>query len=170
MNLSKIDDQDIKRFLRVFLKDREINKEIYKRIPEYKLDYRIVNTDKRKSDSPRESIAHQIYVTRKYLYSVKTGVLRFDGVVDKKLHNPQNMSKEELIGQLGETEKELVELLSTPGIKSKKVKVPWSENPVSVLDCLYALDSHEILHTGWNLALMDHLDIERFPLLKTVWG
>lgn len=170
MDITTIEDHDVQRFLRTFLKDRGINKEIYNRIPKEKLDYRMIHTDKRKSDSPRESIAHQVYVTRKYLYALKIGTLKFDGVVDKKLSNPQHMSKEELIRELESTDKELLNLLTTPGIKRKKIKVPWSQEPVPVLECLYALDSHEILHTGWNLALMDHLNIERFPLLKSVSG
>jgi hypothetical protein len=41
---------------------------------------------------------------------------------------------------------------------------------VLAVDMLWGLDSHEILHQGWNLALMDHLKIESFAELKAMWG
>lgn len=80
MVISKITDPQAKAFIEQFLRDREINKEFYKRVPEDKFDFRMVNTPQRKSDS------------------------------------------------------------------------------------------HEILHQGWNLAIMDHLAIERFPALQEMWG
>jgi len=38
------------------------------------------------------------------------------------------------------------------------------------LQMIWGLNSHEILHTGWNLSYMDFLEIPRFPKLKTMWG
>ncbi len=170
MDSSTVTDPAARAFLAIFTPDRLVNKAFYKRVPEDKLDYRMVDTPTRKSDSPRESIAHQIYVTKKYIYAAKHGVLEFDGVVDGPLENAEQLGKEQLLKALEQTEAELVALLTEPDIATRTVRVPWSNNPVSVTSMLYALNSHEILHQGWNLALMDHLDIERFPEFKALWG
>ena len=37
-------------------------------------------------------------------------------------------------------------------------------------DAIFLLRDHDILHVGWNLALMDHLNMERFPSLREHWG
>lgn len=170
MNSSKVLDPTVKTFLKNFLRNRTINTEFYKRVPEDKMDYHMVDKLELKSDSPRRSLVHQIYVTRKYIYGVRTGVLKFDGITYRNLTGTEKISKEDLIRELDETKKELIDLLSDPQIVKRKVKVPWSKVPVSAIQCLHGLYDHEILHTGWNLALMDHLGIERFPELQAVWG
>lgn len=169
IDISKIINPEAKAFVNQFLKDREINKEFYRKIPEDKFDFRMVDTPKRKSDSPRKSLAHQIDTTRDYINGVKSGTLKF-GVRYQDLAEPEKLSKDELLAKLDESEKELVEILSDPEISTKKVKVPWSQEPIPAVSSLWGLDSHEILHTGWNLAVMDHLDIERFPTLQLMWG
>lgn len=169
MNISKISDPQAKAFLEQFLRNREINKEFYKRVPEDKFDFRMVDTHERKSDSPRESLAHQIDTTRDYINGVKTGVLQF-GIKYDDLQEPENLTKNELLIELEESEQELIEVLSDPEIGNKKVKVPWSKEAIPAISSLWGLDSHEILHQGWNLAIMDHLNIERFPALKAIWG
>lgn len=64
MDLTDIANTEAKRFLLQFFGDRAINREFYEKVPEDKFDFRIVNTPKRKSDSPRESLAHQIDTER----------------------------------------------------------------------------------------------------------
>lgn len=44
MDISKITDPQAKAFIGQFLKDREINKEFYRRVPEDKFDFRMVDT------------------------------------------------------------------------------------------------------------------------------
>jgi hypothetical protein len=44
--------------------------------------------------------------------------------------------------------------------------VGWQGEPLPALRLLHGLNDHEILHTGWNLALMDHLQMERYPVLS----
>ena len=129
----------------------------------------MVDTPQRKSDSPRESLVHQISITRDYINGVKTGTLQF-GVKYEDLAEPQKLTKDELLAKLEETEKELIEILSDPEIANKKMQVPWSKEPIPAVTALWSLDSHEILHQGWNLAIMDHLNIERFPALRKMWG
>lgn len=169
MDTSKIINPEAKRLFNTFFASRNINKEFYKRVPEDKFDYRMVDTPERKSDTPRESLAHQIDTTRDYINGVKNGVLKF-GIKYEDLPKLINLTKDQLLAKLEEAEQELVNLLSDPATFDKKVKVPWSQEPIPALASLWGLDSHEILHTGWNLAIMDHLNIERFPALKQMWG
>jgi uncharacterized damage-inducible protein DinB len=169
MDITSVKNSEAKRFLSQFFNDRAINREFYERVPEDKFDYRMVDNTKRKSDSPRESLAHQIDTQRDYINAIKTGVLKF-GEKYSDLAEPEKLSKSELLQKLDEAEKELVSLLSDDKIEAKKARVPWTSEPISVLSMIWALDSHEILHTGWNLAIMDHLDIERFQKLKEMWG
>lgn len=169
MNTLKITDSQAKAFIGTFLKDREINKEFYRQIPEDSFDFRMVDTRRRKSDSPRESLIHQIDTTRDYVNGVKTGLLRFSVEYDD-LAKLQKLGKNELLAKLEEGEVELVKILSGAEISDKKVQVPWSKKPISAVSALWALDSHEVLHQGWNLAVMDHLGIKRFPALKRMWG
>lgn len=146
-----------KAFLDQFLVNRKINVEVYKRIPEEKFEYRMVDTAQRKSDSPRESIIHQIYVTRNYIHAVKTGKLEWNDEIYSKLVDPkvESYNKHQLLEELNKTEHELKDLL---------------KDPVTTVSMLYGLNDHEILHQGWNLAIMDHLNIERFPELEEMWG
>ncbi|RJQ27723.1 hypothetical protein C4577_00820 [Candidatus Parcubacteria bacterium] len=167
MDISKINNPQARFFIESFSRNRRINKEFYKLIPEDKLDFRMVNTAQRKSDSPRESLAHQVDVTRDYIQGVKTGILKFGNKYPDLLDLKQ-YSKKELIDKLEEAEKELVEILTGPKVGDKKIQAPWGN--VGAIDLLWGLHEHEILHTGWNLAIMDHLSIERFPGLKKMWG
>jgi len=159
-------------FLEAFSKNRAINKEFYSLVPEDKLDFRMVDTPERKSDSPRESIVHQVYVTRNYIHSVEVGEYkwsdeRYEQVMKEDI---SGFNKQQLLVELKKTEKELVGLLSHESINSKQVKVSKNSKPISFISSLWGLNNHEILHMGWNLAIMDHLDIPRFQKLKEMWG
>lgn len=169
MDISAIKDSQAKVFIEQFLRDRGINREFYMRVPEDKFDFRMVDTPQRKSNSPRESLAHQIDTTRDYINGIKTGTLSF-GIKYNDLVELQKLTKSDLLAKLDETKKELIDILSDSNISSKKVKVPWSKEPIPAVSSLWGLDSHEILHQGWNLAIMDFLNIERFPALKEMWG
>lgn len=113
------------------------------------------------------SLGHQIGVQNDYMAGVKSGTLVFRSGDDKKL---KSLTKTELLQRLRDVDHKLVELLSNPNIGDKKVKVPWSDTPTPAISSLWGLDSHEILHLGWNLAIMDHLGIERFESLRQRWG
>lgn len=169
VDISSITNPEAKRFLIQFFRDRAINREFYEHISEDKFDYRMVDTPERKSDSPRESLAHQIDVERDYINGIRTGILKF-GIEYADLSRPITLNKIQLLKILETGDEELVKLLGDPNIGDKKVNVPWSKSPISAITTLWALDNHEILHTGWNLAVMDHLNIVRFPNLKQMWG
>jgi uncharacterized damage-inducible protein DinB len=172
LDTSKIRSQEARRFLGQFMLNREVNREFYRRVPAEKLDYRMVDTKTRRSDSPRESLLHQLFVVRNYVHSVKTGVLQWGAERQALLMAPAlgRWGKQRLLDEMRKTEQELVDLLALPDIESRSVKVGWQEEPLSAIRVLYSLNDHEILHTGWNLALMDHLGMERYPALRALWG
>ena len=172
LETSKITSREAKRFLGQFMLNREVNREFYRRVPADKLDYRMVDTKKRRSDSPRESLLHQLFVVRNYVYSVKTGVLQWGAERQALLMVPalSRWGKQRLLEEMRKTEQELVDLLALPDIDTRTVKVGWQEEPLSAIRVLDSLNDHEILHTGWNLALMDHLQMERYPALRELWG
>ena len=167
MNFSKVTNEKAKDFLESFFIHREINREFYKRVPEEKFDFRMVDTQERKSDSVRESLAHQINVQRTYTKAVETGELRFGDYYNQEL---KTESKENLLEELEKSDKELIDILANEENLNKQIIVSWSEKPINVIDMFWGLNEHEILHTGWNIAIMDHFNMERFPVLKKTWG
>ncbi len=166
-DLSSVTDKGAKIFLLQYLASREINIEFYKRVPQDKLDFRIVDNPERKSDSIRESLEHQMRVQMDYQTALDTGKLEFNARDNREV---RSLNKEGLLGKLAKLDEELLNKLSDPKVVGKMVSVPWSKEPIPAIAMLYGMNSHEILHTGWNLALMDLLDIERFPALKQMWG
>lgn len=167
MILSKVSNKEALAFLNSFLLHRNINRKYFNLVPEDKYDYRMVDTYERKSDSPRESLVHQINVENSYLLGIETGTLKFGSTYDKGLIIK---GKSELLNLLEQADAHLVDLLSTDANINKIVIVPWGKSGIRAIDMLWSMNSHEILHTGWNLAVMDHLNIERFPKLKRIWG
>ena len=168
----RITSAEARSFLWRFMMNREVNREFYRRVPAEKLDYRMVDTKTRRSDSPRESLLHQLFVVRNYVHSVKSGVLQW-GEERQQLLMPPALSrwgKQRLLSEMQRSEQELVDLLALPDIESRSVKVGWQDEPLAAIRLLYSLNDHEILHTGWNLALMDHLHMERYPALARLWG
>lgn len=127
----------------------------------------MVNTQDRKSDTPRESLAHQINVQRTYMKAIKSGKLKFGQFYDPSL---KSRSKDQLLSKLKKADKELMSLLRKESNLRKRIVVPWNKDGIGTIQMLWAMDSHEILHTGWNIALMDHLNIPRFEKLKKTWG
>ena len=172
LDTSKITSAEARSFWWRFALHREVNREFYRRVPAEKLDYRMVDTKTRRSDSPRESLLHQLYVVRNYVHSVKTSVMQWGPQREVLLMAPalQTWDKKRLLAEMQRTEAELAGLLALPDIDARVVKAPWQEEPLPALRLLDGLIDHEILHTGWNLALMDHLQIERYPALSRIWG
>ena len=167
MDISKVTDSKAKTFLSAFLANRQINKDYYDLVPEDKFDFRMVNTKDIKSDSPRENLAHQIQVQEDYTNAIIKKSLSFSAKPKSKY---LKMTKQELMSKLEEADKKLIDVLSDEKSLQPKVSVPWNKDGLDPIDMLWALNEHEILHTGWNLALMDHLGIERFPSLANMWG
>ena len=172
LDTSRITSGEARSFLWLFMMNREVNREFYRRVPAESLDYRMVDTKTRRSDSPRESLLHQLFVVRNYVHSVKTGVLQWGAERQELLMTPalSRWGKQRLLEEMRKTEQELVDLLALPDIEERRVTVGWQDEPLSAIRLLYSLNDHEILHSGWNLALMDHLGMERYPALRALWG
>jgi len=166
----KISNPLVLDFVNAFLMHREINRCYYLLVPENKLDVHLFNNEKVQSDSPRKNLVHQIDVTRDYINGILTGALKHKHKEYLDILNPEKFSKQELIVKFDESTLWLLETLSHQDINQIKVKVKWSNKPLPALQMVWGLNNHEILHTGWNLAYIDFLGIERFPELKAMWG
>ena len=167
IDISKVKDSEAKRFLKHFFEHREVNREFYQKVSQGKFDFRMVSNPQKKSDSPRESLAHQIKVQKSYIGAIGKGRLKYSDYDHLRLGVK---SKKGLLSQLEKIDKELVALLTNSKNLKKKIKVCWSKERITPVQMLWGLQEHEILHTGWNLALMDHLNIKRFSALKKLWG
>ncbi len=148
--------------------NREASREFYRLVPADKLDYRMVDTRTRHSDSPRQSLLHQLYVVRNYVYSVKTGLMQWGPEREALLMAPALLTwdKRRLLSELERSEHDLIDLLASSDIEERSVKVGWQDEPIPALQLLKGLNDHEILHAGWNQALMTRLQIERYPALS----
>lgn len=167
MKFDNILNPEAKMFLEKFSKNRSINREFYEKVPEDQFNFRMVDTLERKSDSVRETLAHQIGVQIDYLNAIESGKLMFVSGSNTEL---KKLSKEKLLDVMTRIDTELADLLADQVNCVRKISVPWHEEPIPATKMLWALNNHEILTTGWILALMDHLNIPRFPKLKEMWG
>lgn len=154
-------------FLTIYLANRQINLDFYSLLSDEQLDFRMVDNINCKSDSPRESLMHQISVQQRYIDAIKTGELSFK-TIDK--NEFREKSKNQLIEILKQLDQELIKLFQETENIERKIKVSWSDDKIRAIEMIYSLNNHEILHTGWNLAIMDYLNIKRFTSLKNMWG
>jgi hypothetical protein len=67
-------------------------------------------------------------------------------------------------------DQEMFEFLAAEDFeKDAPIVTPWGAE-WNCLDILSGLRDHDILHIGWNLALMDLLEMPRYPSLVEYWG
>lgn len=164
--VATIPDIETQQFYALYLAQRRIIVDFYERLPADEYDYRMVDTEERRSDSPRESLAHIIDTHTMYLEGLRSGELVFSPVVYERL---AQMDKAALLAELDELDREFFAYLDSPGFKPDTLmSVPWGEMRAGQV--LHLIREHDILHVGWNLALMDHLGMERFPSLVAYWG
>jgi hypothetical protein len=79
------------------------------------------------------------------------------------------MSKEQLLAEMTRIGQEMYDHIVDEAFDSEaRVTAPWGE--VNAVDMMTFLRDHDILHIGWNLALMDHLDMPRYVSLAGYWG
>ncbi len=169
--IQKVVNKSALDFIHSFLMNRDINREYYSLVPEEKLDIHLVDNGLVKSDSPRQNLLHQVDTTRDYVQGIKTGELLFKRNSEYvEIQNSTPFSKDELLEQLDSSTFSVIETLQREDIGAIRISVPWSKTPVIALQMIWALNNHEILHTGWNLAYMDLFNIPRFPKLKALWG
>jgi uncharacterized damage-inducible protein DinB len=167
INLESVSDPRVRTFYALYWPQHEIVGEFFRLVPEAQYDFRMVDAPGRRSDSVRESLAHMIYVTRVYFRAARTGELAFTsaGTVGY-----ETLPRERLLAEWERTDAEMYAFLTDPGFDSARpVAVPWG-GEMNVIDLLFFLRDHDILHIGWNLALMDHLDVPRYASLVAYWG
>jgi uncharacterized damage-inducible protein DinB len=166
-DISSIEDPQIRQFYSLYWPQRQILYDFFNRLTEDQFDYRMVDTPERKSDTPRESLAHILYVQLVYLNGVKTGRLEFKSM---GVEHYAEMAKEQLLAELQRIDEEMFTYLTAEAFDSNSpVKVFWG-GEMNAVAVLYFLRDHDILHIGWNLALMDHLNVLRFDSLIQYWG
>jgi uncharacterized damage-inducible protein DinB len=167
VDLSVIKNPQVKTFYALGWSHHQVLVEFYRLLAEEHFDYRMVDTPERKSDTPRESLAHIIYVGLVYFECAKKGKLEFK---DVGVEHHKQFSKAQLLAELERVDQEMYAYFTNDSFDSQgRVEVPWG-GTMNVIDVLFFLRDHDILHIGWNLALMDHLNMPRYPSLIQYWG
>ena len=77
LDINSIKNPQVRVFYSLWWSQHLILYDFFNLLTETQFDYRMVDTLERKSDTPRESLAHILYVQLVYLNSVKTGKLEF---------------------------------------------------------------------------------------------
>ena len=167
LDVSSIQDPRVRAFYSLCWSQHQIILDFFTRLAEEQFDYRMVDTPERKSDTPRESLAHILYVQLVYLNGVKTGKLEFKSTGTEHY---REMTKAQLLAEMERIDAETFAYLTAePFDSNRTVDVPWG-GEMNAVDVLFFLRDHDILHIGWNLALMDHLNVPRFESLIQYWG
>jgi hypothetical protein len=61
-DVSSIEDPRVRAFYSLYWSQHQIALDFFTRLAEEQFDYRMVDTPEKKSDTPRESLAHTLYV------------------------------------------------------------------------------------------------------------
>jgi uncharacterized damage-inducible protein DinB len=167
LDISSIKNPQVRIFYTLWWPQHQIIYDFFSRLSEAQFDFRMVDGSAQKSDTPRESLAHLLYVQRVYLNGVKTGKLEFTSM---GVEHDASLSKEQLLAEWARMDREMLAELTAEAFDSQAiVEVPWG-GTLNAVDLLFFLRDHDILHIGWNLALMDHLNVPRFESLIQYWG
>jgi len=167
LDVSSIQDPRVRAFYSLYWSQHQIIYDFFTRLAEEQFDYRMVDTPEGKSDTPRESLAHILYVQLVYLNGVKTGKLEFKSMGTEHY---REMTKAQLLAEMERIDAKMFAYLTAePFDSNRTVDVPWG-GEMNAVDVLFFLRDHDILHIGWNLALMDHLNVPRFESLIQYWG
>ncbi len=166
-DISSIQNPQVRVFYSLWWPQHQILCDFTACLTEEQFDFRMVDSASRKADTPRESAAHILYVELVYLNAVKTGKLEFKSMGTEHY---ATMAKEQLLAEWERIDSELFTYLTAETFDSQgQIDVPWG-GKMSAIDILFFLRDHDILHIGWNLALMDHLNVPRFESLIQYWG
>jgi len=167
LEVASIQNPQVRHFYSLYWPQRQILYDFFSRLAEDQMDFRMVDRPDRKSDSPRESLAHILYVQLVYFNSLKTGMLEFKS---QGVEHYWKMTQAQLLDEMDRIDQEMLDYLNAESFDSnQRVTVPW-DGEMNTMDLIYFLRDHEILHIGWNLALMDHLNVPRFESLIQYWG
>jgi uncharacterized damage-inducible protein DinB len=165
--IQEIKSTEVKTFYGLYWPQHQILLDFYDLLEEKQYDYRMVDRPGYKSDTPRESLAHIIYVQWVYLDAVKTGRLEFKSLGTEYY---STLKKIELLAEWERCDQAIYDFLTADNFDSSQaITVPWG-GAMRAIDLLFFLRDHDILHVGWNLAMMDQLAIPRFEALAQYWG
>jgi uncharacterized damage-inducible protein DinB len=165
-DLNSIENQSIHTFYELYWPQHRILIDFFNLLPEDQYDFCLVQTANTKSDTPRESLAHIIYVQWVYLNGVKTGTLEFKSMGTEHF---STLSKEALLAELERCDVAINSYLTSETFDSScSVGVPWGGS-MNAVDLLFFLRDHDILHIGWNLAMMDLHNVPRYASLSQYW-
>lgn len=166
-DIASIKNRQIQVFYSLWWPQHKILCDFINQLPDEQFNYRMVDLPSRKADTPRESIAHILYVQLVYLNAVKTGKLEFKSMGTEHYGT---MTKEQLVAEWECIDEEMFTYLTAETFDSQsQVEVPWG-GKMNAVDLLFFLRDHDILHIGWNLAVMDHLNMPRYESLIQYWG
>lgn len=166
IDVNSIQNPKVRAFYALTGQQRRILWDFYAGLDEDQYDFRMVDWPNRKADTPRESLAHLIYVQQVYRRAVETGKLDFDAIDSQRC---LRLNKTDLLAAWERVDREMFDYLTSPTFDSEcQVEAPWGK--MNAVDLLFFLRDHDILHIGWNLAIMDHLNIPRYPSLVQYWG
>ena len=167
VDIGSIKDDRVRVFYSLWWSQHQTLRDFYTLLTEEQFDFRMVDTPDRKADTPRESLAHILYVQLVYFNSVKTGKLEFKSM---GVEHYREMAKAQLLGEMERIDEEMFAYLTAESFdSSKQVGVFWG-GEMNAIDVLFFLRDHDILHIGWNLALMDHLNMPRYESLIQYLG
>lgn len=165
--IAAIKNPQVQVFYSLWWPQHQILRDFLLLIPENRLDYRMVESPSRKADTPRESLAHLLYVQWVYLAAVKSGKLEFKSMGTEHF---VTMTKAQLLDEWERVDEAMFSHLTSESFDSQtQVEVPWGSK-MNAVDLLFFLRDHDILHIGWNLAVMDHLNVPRYASLIQYWG
>ena len=166
-DISSIKNPQVRTFYALWGSQLQILYDFVFQLAEEQFDFRMVDTPARQADTPRESLAHILYVQLVYLNAVKTGKLEFK---DLGVEHYKTLTKAHLLAEWERIDQDMYAYLTAETFNSQRqVDVPWG-GTMNAVDLLFFLRDHDILHIGWNLAVMDHLNVPRFESLIQYWG
>ena len=166
MDASLAVNPQVKIFLYLYLPQRNILRDFYELLSEKQYDFRLPTKPDRHSDSPRESLAHILEYRLLCFNAIKSGMFEFKSM---GVESYKQATKQELLAAWDQIEEEMLTYCNQLEFDdNRKVVLPWGE--WNVIETLSLIRDHEILHVGWNLALMDMLGMKRFTSLSDYWG
>jgi uncharacterized damage-inducible protein DinB len=165
--IASIKNPQVRQFYALYWPQHQIICDFYTRLADEQFDTCLADSPGKKSDTPRQSLAHILYVQLVYLNAAQTGVLEFKSMGTEQY---ARMTKDQLLAELERVDQEIYSHLTAEAFDSSRlVTVPWG-GQMNVVDLLFFLRDHDILHIGWNLALMDAVNMPRFESLIMYWG
>ena len=166
LDAASVPDGQARTFLQLYAPHRDMLRDFYEQLPEERYDFRLTDGPALRSDSPRESLAHVLETRLIYLNAVRSGTLNF---APPDIEPLRQASKTVLLAAWDRIEADMLAMFNSPHFDADKVVVcPWGD--WTAAQTLYLIRDHEILHVGWNLALMDALGLPRFQSLREYWG